>query len=107
MLSGRRFFTYIVELPNGDFYTGWTTDRQRRLRQHNGIIPGGAKRTRGHRPIYIIWFAETDSQSHAMRFEGKIKKFSKPEKIALISDLSYDGQDYCSVLNETINKELE
>ena len=29
------FFVYMVECANGQFYTGWSTDPTRRLKQHN------------------------------------------------------------------------
>ncbi|HSB89575.1 MAG TPA: GIY-YIG nuclease family protein, partial [Anaerolineales bacterium] len=28
------YYCYILECSDGTFYTGWTTDPQRRLRQH-------------------------------------------------------------------------
>ena len=43
---------YTLELANGNYYVGWTTDLNRRLYEHfNGA---GAKWTKEHKPIRIV-----------------------------------------------------
>ena len=55
-------------------YIGYTTNFTRRIRQHNGEIVGGAKRTRKWRPWYPIClirgFYESSS---ALRFEYRLQ----------------------------------
>jgi putative endonuclease len=46
------YFCYILECSDGSYYTGWTTDPQRRLRQHNRGI--GARYTRSHGPVRLV-----------------------------------------------------
>lgn len=40
----------LVSEANGETYVGVTVDLDRRLEQHNGNVPGGAKRTTRGRP---------------------------------------------------------
>ena len=49
-------------------YVGVTTDIERRLEQHNGIRPGGAKSTRGGRP----WRLRCSRGGYANRSEAQI-----------------------------------
>jgi len=56
-------------------YVGITTDLERRLSQHNGDLPGGAKATRQGRP----WTMEVsqgplESRSEAQQIEYKLKR---------------------------------
>ena len=45
------FWLYVLLSADGRrTYVGITTDVERRLRQHNGELVGGAKATRAHRP---------------------------------------------------------
>ncbi len=41
------YFCYIVECTDGTFYTGWSTDPDRRVKVHNA---GRARYTRQRRP---------------------------------------------------------
>ena len=47
------WFVYVLVSRAGRTYVGVTTDLERRLQQHNGALPGGARATRAHRPWEI------------------------------------------------------
>lgn len=57
-------------------YIGFTLDVPRRVRQHNGEITGGAKRTARHRPwkpvVFVTGFA---SRTAALQFEWQCTCF--------------------------------
>lgn len=71
------WFVYVlVSLTSDRTYVGVTNDLRRRLDQHNGRAPGGAKATRAHRPWRIGCihgpFAE---KGDALRVEVRLKKY--------------------------------
>lgn len=58
-------------------YVGITTDLDRRINQHNGILKGGAKCTQAKRPYEIAYFIENlPDRSLASKLEYDIKKKS-------------------------------
>lgn len=77
------FYCYIVECADGSYYTGWTTDPQRRARQHN--TGRGARYTRQHRPVQLVYVETLPDRSSAMRRERKLKTLSHQQKAALIA----------------------
>jgi len=76
------YFCYIVECADGTFYTGWTTDPQRRTRQHN--LGRGAKYTRQHGPVQLVYVEAQPDRGQAMRRELAIKKLNRTQKQKLI-----------------------
>lgn len=60
-IHGQFYCCYLLEsAQNGlksDIYIGSTPDPIRRLRQHNGEIQGGAKKTAKKRPCIVIIIA--------------------------------------------------
>lgn len=76
--EGRSFFCYIIAHSNGrSTYNGYTNNLQRRLRQHNGEIRGGAKATTrmtggGWRYIATLTSPEWTAQ-RAMQHEWTVK----------------------------------
>jgi len=72
------FYCYILECSDGTYYTGWTTDPQRRLRQHNR--GRGARYTRYRRPVRLVYVEEQPDRGSAMRREFKIKQMSRKAK---------------------------
>jgi putative endonuclease len=78
------YFCYIVECADGSFYTGWTTDPVRREKQHNRGI--GAKYTRMHRPVKLVYIEEVSDRSAAMQRERKIKAFSHERKGRMVKE---------------------
>lgn len=77
------FFCYIVECADGTLYTGWSTDPQRREKQHNA--GRGARYTRQHRPVRLVYIEPQPDLVTAMKRERAIKALSREKKKALIS----------------------
>jgi putative endonuclease len=76
-------FVYLLRCADGSLYCGWSTDPDRRLRQHEA---GTASRyTRVRRPVELVWRAECEDRSHAMREEARIKRLTRAQKRALIA----------------------
>lgn len=80
--ASKAFFCYIVECSDGTYYTGWTTDPQRRLRQHT--LGSGARYTRNRRPVRLVYVEEQPDRSSAMRRELQIKRMKREGKEKLI-----------------------
>ncbi|MCR5303179.1 MAG: GIY-YIG nuclease family protein [Lachnospiraceae bacterium] len=81
-------FVYILRCRDGSLYTGYTTDVERRVSEHNSSDLG-AKFTRSRRPCSLVYTEEFQTRSEAMSREYHIKhKLSKQEKEALISAYS-------------------
>ena len=77
-------YVYIVQCADDSYYTGYTTDPQRRLAEHNA--GEGAKYTRGRTPVKPVYLAAFDSQSAAMSREYELKQLRRSEKEQLIAD---------------------
>ena len=75
-------YVYILECADDTLYTGYTTDPERRLREHNA--GEGAKYTRGRTPVDLVYLETYDSQSAAMSREYEIKQLRRNEKVDLI-----------------------
>lgn len=74
----------MVRCADGTLYTGVARDAARRLTQHNGETPGGAKYTRARRPVRLVYQEPASSRSRAQKREAAIKKLSRRQKEALL-----------------------
>jgi putative endonuclease len=79
----RMWYLYILECADGSYYSGITTDPERRLREHNGEGPG-AKYTRARRPVKLVYKKKMKDRSSAAREEWRIKQLSRREKDELV-----------------------
>ncbi len=75
-------FCYILECADGTYYTGWSTDPQRRERQHNR--GHGARYTSTRRPVRLVYVEEQPDRSSALCRERRLKTLSHAQKKALI-----------------------
>lgn len=81
-MESKPWFCYLLVSPSGKTYVGATVDPNRRLRQHNCEIKGGARRTRAvvlkgelwSRVCYVGPFPDDKS---ALQFEWMWKHLSK------------------------------
>ncbi len=75
---------YILLCENGAYYTGYTTNLEKRFQAH---LQGKAKYTRSFKPLKIAqqWQIPAD-KSLALKLERFIKKLSRPQKINLIQN---------------------
>ena len=82
--SKEMHYIYLVRCSDDSLYCGWTTDLKRRIDAHNGHIPGGAKYTRGRRPVTLVYAESFHQQQEAQRREYAIKRMTKTKKLRLI-----------------------
>lgn len=74
-------YVYVVECADGTFYTGYTTDPERRVAEHNA--GDGAAYTRGRTPVELVHVESFETRSAALSREHAIKQLSHDEKAAL------------------------
>lgn len=79
----KEWYVYILSCGDGSYYTGITTDVNRRLKQHQE--GKGAKYTRGRGPLGLLYVETMPNQSEALKREYKIKQLSKKKKTELIN----------------------
>jgi len=65
-------------------YVGTSPDPERRLRQHNGELSGGARFTQRRRPVALIYVEFIGDKILALRVEWRLKRASAEWKRALI-----------------------
>ena len=76
-------YCYILECSDGTYYTGWTTDPERRVKQHNKGI--GAKYTSTRRPVKLVYLEQHLNRTDAMKRELAIKKMKRIQKSKLVN----------------------
>jgi len=82
--AAKGWHVYVLRCRDGSLYTGVARDVERRLRQHNGELAGGARYTRGRRPVTLLWSEAHVDRSGAQSREAALKRLSRRGKLALI-----------------------
>ena len=77
-------YCYILECADGTYYTGWTTDPERRVKQHNKGI--GARYTKTRRPVKLVYLEEQPDKITALKRELAIKKLKRVQKSKLVEE---------------------
>lgn len=75
-------FVYILQCYDNSYYTGYTTNIQRRLEEHNN--GSGSKITRSKLPVVLVYQESYNTKSEALKRESQIKSWSRAKKEALI-----------------------
>lgn len=75
-------YTYILECKDGTYYTGWTNNLEKRLKDHNN--GKGAKYTKPRRPVELVYYEMFETKEEAMKREYAIKHMTRAEKRNLV-----------------------
>ena len=69
---------YVLECSDGSYYGGYTVDLETKSTQHNS--GKGAKYTRMKSPVKVIYAAEYEDKSAALRAEYAFKQLTRSYK---------------------------
>ncbi len=83
MKKHSHYYTYIVQCKDLTYYVGKTYDLERRLKQHNKLLKGGAKYTTQRFPVVLKYFEEFATDKEATTREFQLKAFTRQEKALL------------------------
>jgi putative endonuclease len=83
-MSSKSWFVYIIEAENGHYYTGITTDLERRLHEHQ-TKQKGARFFHTSSAKHFVYNENHPDRSSASKREAAIKKLSRKAKISLIA----------------------
>lgn len=84
-----KFFVYILKCQNGAYYTGYTSDLEKRIKEHNNS-KRGAKSLRGKGPVKAVWVKKYKYLHYAMSAEYRIKQLNRRQKALLIEGRRLD-----------------
>lgn len=78
------WWVYLLRCSDQSLYCGITTQLDKRLRQHNGEIKGGARYTQSRRPCQLVYQELVENRQTALQREYAIKQLAKSEKESLL-----------------------
>jgi len=76
------YFVYILLCQDGSYYTGSTNDAEKRFKDH--LEGRGARYTKSHKPVKIIYKEEFTSKSKALKREAEMKSWTRKKKENMI-----------------------
>ena len=77
------FYVYILECRDNTYYTGYTNDLEKRLKDHNEG-KRGAKYTRSRLPVKLVWKKKYKELEVALKTERAIKGLTRKQKELLV-----------------------
>ncbi len=76
------YFVYIILCRNGALYTGYTSNLEKRIKDHsNGR---GSKYLKGRGPLRLVYAKRCRYYLYAVKEERRIKRLTKEQKQRLI-----------------------
>ena len=92
-------YVYILECSNGQYYTGSTTDLEKRLAEHQ--CGKGANFTKKNLPVKLVYFEKYERIDEAFNREKQIQGWSQKKKEALIKGEFDELNKLAECKNET------
>ncbi len=84
MTDKKNWIVYLLCCSDNSLYCGITNHLEKRIKQHNGKITGGAKYTRANGPCELVYQENANDRSTASKREYEIKSMSREKKLLLI-----------------------
>lgn len=78
------YYVYMLKCVDDSFYCGYTNDVEKRFEKHKS--GKGAKYTRSHLPLEIVYVEEFETKSEALKRECEIKAMTRIQKEKLIEN---------------------
>lgn len=97
-MTGSGWWVYLLRCADDTFYVGVARNLAQRLREHNGELRGGARYTRGRRPVTIYAARTCADRRAATQFEWRTKRLSRARKAALPAADGWLGGDAALLL---------
>lgn len=85
------YFVYMLLCSDGSYYTGITNDLDKRWAAH--MSGGGAKYTRSHPPVKLVYREEFPDRGSALKRELELKKLTHNQKLALLLHPGFEMPD--------------
>jgi len=76
------WFLYVLECSDGSFYTGITTDLEKRIQEHRS--GKGSKYVRAKLPAQLIYREQLETKSQALKREIEVKRLTRIQKEQLV-----------------------
>ena len=78
------WYVYMLRCADGSLYTGIAADVERRFEEHKS--GRGAKYTRSHLPLAVVYREKFSDKGAALRREAAIKKLLRAQKLKLTEE---------------------
>ena len=85
LVNASRPVVYILRCADGSLYIGWTSDLDRRVRQHQASR--ASKYTRSRLPVEVAACFAVADRTEARRLEAKLKALSRARKLELLASI--------------------
>jgi len=82
----KKYYTYVILTKDNTLYCGYTDDVEKRFEAH--MSGKGAKYTRSHKPLKIVYSACFDSKVEAMAEERRFKALTREQKDQFLKELN-------------------
>jgi len=90
MVTTKTYFFYVLYTADGYFYAGFTDNVQRRFETHAARKGAKFTRVKSRHPLQLIYEAQFDSKSEALRAEAAFKKLTRQKKEQFLSQNNVD-----------------
>ncbi|MDP1932746.1 MAG: GIY-YIG nuclease family protein [Gammaproteobacteria bacterium] len=94
------WFLYLVRCRNGTFYTGITTDVERRFAEHQKGGVRAARYLRGKGPLELVYTIPAGDRALASTLENRVKSLTRADKQNLIAGC-------LDILSTDVNKNIK